>query len=164
MALLKCAECKNEVSDTAKSCPKCGAKVVKPTSRMTIGLVGIVSVMMVMCTYNSASNSPGPAAITKTPEQIAAGNRKEAEFQDVVRGATLLKTAMKNPDSFKLESAVKMSGGAVCYEYRSRNSFNAVVPGFYVSLLGAGSTKPGDWNKYCANKTGTDYSYARRAL
>jgi zinc-ribbon domain len=29
MALIKCVECGEEISDTAKSCPKCGAKVPK---------------------------------------------------------------------------------------------------------------------------------------
>jgi hypothetical protein len=59
---------------------------------------------------------------------------------------------------------VLMNDGVVCYEYRSTNSFNAVVPGFYVSLLGVGSQKTKDWNKYCANKSGTNYSYASHAL
>jgi hypothetical protein len=30
MALIACKECEGEVSTTAKSCPKCGAKVPKP--------------------------------------------------------------------------------------------------------------------------------------
>ncbi len=31
MALIKCVECGNEVSTTAKTCPKCGAKVTVPS-------------------------------------------------------------------------------------------------------------------------------------
>ena len=35
MALKKCPECDNEVSTTAKACPKCGAEMPKPTSTVT---------------------------------------------------------------------------------------------------------------------------------
>lgn len=31
MALIKCKECGNDVSDKAKTCPKCGAKVTRPS-------------------------------------------------------------------------------------------------------------------------------------
>ncbi len=30
MALIKCSECETEVSDQAKTCPKCGAQLRKP--------------------------------------------------------------------------------------------------------------------------------------
>jgi hypothetical protein len=35
MALINCIECKNEISTTALSCPKCGAKVVQPKKTMS---------------------------------------------------------------------------------------------------------------------------------
>jgi DNA-directed RNA polymerase subunit RPC12/RpoP len=44
MALLKCHECGNDVSSESKACPKCGAKVKKPTSlavKMLAVLFGI---------------------------------------------------------------------------------------------------------------------------
>ena len=40
MALVKCHECGNEVSTSAKACPKCGAKVKKKTGVLT-SIVGI---------------------------------------------------------------------------------------------------------------------------
>jgi DNA-directed RNA polymerase subunit RPC12/RpoP len=44
MSLLKCHECSNEVSSEAKACPKCGAKVKKPTSliaKIVLALLGV---------------------------------------------------------------------------------------------------------------------------
>ena len=35
MALVKCPECKKEVSDTAETCPHCGYRLKKPISRPT---------------------------------------------------------------------------------------------------------------------------------
>lgn len=50
MALIKCKECKTEVSTTAKACPKCGAKVPPKTGLFTklvavvigIGALGVI--------------------------------------------------------------------------------------------------------------------------
>jgi len=47
MALIKCKECGNEVSSTAQTCPKCGAKVKKKTGILT-WIVGIVFAMVVI--------------------------------------------------------------------------------------------------------------------
>ncbi len=42
MALIKCKECGNDVSDTAATCPKCGAKVPKKTGIGTWIISGLV--------------------------------------------------------------------------------------------------------------------------
>lgn len=102
--------------------------------------------------------------IQATPEQKATKLKKETEFQRVVLGAILLKTRMKNPDSFKLETATMMKSGFICYEYRATNSFNAVVPGTFVVASKVASQEAKDWNKYCAGQSGTDYTSARQAL
>ena len=45
-------------------------------------------------------------------------------------GAASIKRAMRDPDSFKLTSALIISKtGAVCYEYRARNGFNGMNVG-----------------------------------
>lgn len=52
MALVKCAECQNDVSDKAAACPKCGAPVGKPSlpekpkAKQTVGGVLLGSFMM----------------------------------------------------------------------------------------------------------------------
>lgn len=42
MALIKCKECGNDVSNTAATCPKCGAKVPKKTGMGTWIISGLV--------------------------------------------------------------------------------------------------------------------------
>lgn len=54
MALIKCSECNNEVSDTAKNCPKCGAKIVnkikeekKKKNKSKIIIFGIIVAVLI---------------------------------------------------------------------------------------------------------------------
>ena len=62
MALVKCPECGNEVSDRAVSCPKCGYPLEKKSSQS--------------CEHNSATENNGDAVYAKTdvnniqPEKI----------------------------------------------------------------------------------------------
>lgn len=41
MALIKCKECGNQVSDSAKNCPQCGVKIAGATGCSTMLLVGL---------------------------------------------------------------------------------------------------------------------------
>ena len=55
MALIKCKECLNQVSDKADSCPHCGTKVSKKLGCFTIA--GYLTVgFLVMLYYNGESN------------------------------------------------------------------------------------------------------------
>ena len=162
MALVKCKECGGEVSSEATACQKCGAKPPKGTSTATIVIGGVFALIVGSCVFNETNRAETQA--TKTPEQIAAQAKKEQQFQAVVAGAKWLKKSMKNPTSFELTSAIMMGDEAICYEYRATNSFNAVVPGHRVIAGAVNSDKDKDWNKYCGGKTGTDFTYARRAL
>ena len=55
MALVKCPECGNEISETAKSCPKCGVKKPgdvlkwKNTDPATKTIVTILAVFFIVC-------------------------------------------------------------------------------------------------------------------
>jgi len=104
-----------------------------------------------------------------TPEQIAAKKAKEEADTRVYSANMLalrrLKAAMKNPDSFKLEEALRMPDGSLCLTYRATNSFNAVVPGYaVVNPAGAIVTSnmdgfAGRWNHACAHKAGDEVTY-----
>ena len=134
---------------------------------MVIALSVVASISSIVWMVNAVTPSdsmPVKKAPTQTPEKIAAKEKKEGEFQKVVAGAYILKQGMKNPDSFKLESAAMMADGSICYEYRSTNSFNAVVPGRYVMAPKNSGDSAASWNKYCGGKSGTDYTSARQAL
>src|SRR5262249_4993740 len=71
-----------------------------------------------------AKNEPQPKA-EPTPEQQA----DEARWRRDVLAIRQLRSNMKNPDSFKLEEALRMDDGTLCLTYRATNSFNAIVPG-----------------------------------
>ena len=55
MALIKCSECGNSVSDTAKTCPKCGFKIVseakkekKEKNKNIIGVIISIAVIVII--------------------------------------------------------------------------------------------------------------------
>lgn len=165
MALITCHECKASISDSAKTCPQCGAKAKKPTSKLALFFAGLVLIFIIKGIVSSNDEKPTQAAPQKTAEQLAAEAKREAQFQRVVQGARTIKAAMKNPASFSLESAVLMDDGSVCYEYRGTNSFNAITLEQSVLTTKDNFTKdPKDWNRYCGGKQGTDHSKAKYAM
>jgi hypothetical protein len=96
MALTKCKECGNEVSTTAETCPKCGAKVKKRTGCLTWAVAGFMVLVLIGIISNNLDESEKQevqrqqadvqrkreAAKQKaamTPEQQAAFEKKEVE-------------------------------------------------------------------------------------
>jgi len=75
MALVKCKECGQQVSNKAKTCPQCGAPMPKRTSRVTwmvTVLLGLVFINWLVSEHPTsttpASKQPGASAQTKAPE------------------------------------------------------------------------------------------------
>ena len=160
MALITCHECKKEISDSAKSCPHCGAKPKASTSLFTL-----VAAAVVLAFIAQGACSPSTKTTTApTPEQAAAKAKTEAEFQKVVMVAKWAKEQSKNPNSFELTYGGYTSNGTVCIEFRGTNSFNAVVPGRYIMSDTVSGSTPKLWNQHCANQSITDYSTAKHAL
>lgn len=79
MALIKCDECKKEVSDKAITCPHCGAPVIVPTAVAKSGgtkralqwIVGIVLVLLLIRACAGSTNST-PASGSSTAIKSAA--------------------------------------------------------------------------------------------
>jgi hypothetical protein len=69
MALITCKECKKQVSDSAKTCPSCGAPVPKPTSRLAIFIAGFFGLIVFSTIYRSTTNTP--QAVSAPVTQIA---------------------------------------------------------------------------------------------
>jgi hypothetical protein len=63
MALIKCRECKNEVSTSAKTCPKCGAKVKKPHSVIG-GIFAVIFVVLMIGLISAGGEKPPQSAET----------------------------------------------------------------------------------------------------
>lgn len=63
MAMINCPECGTEMSDTALSCPKCGAVKPKPSSNW-LGWIGgglFVLVLILFMGYQNANSPEGKA-------------------------------------------------------------------------------------------------------
>jgi hypothetical protein len=68
MAMAKCRECGTEVSDTAKTCPKCGVtKPVKKMSVITKGLLGFFGLAFAISIISSKVQGPQPQASGTPP-------------------------------------------------------------------------------------------------
>jgi hypothetical protein len=157
MALIKCTECGQQISDEAKRCPSCGAKVKKPASFLWW-------VLGAMVVYGVVSGAMNPSETP--PQKTEAEKQAEAEASqklglDIAR-TKALKQSTKNPASFELVEAIRMDDLALCITYRGTNSFNAVVTENKVLLK---DWKTGEWNKSCSGKTGADVTKkVQRAL
>lgn len=192
MALVKCGECGGQVSSDAKACPKCGAAPPKGRTSTVLrwAFAGVVLLAIMQCSESQrqrdsakekASEDEAKRIAAMSPEQRkeadeaaarAAAEKviKEAQFQHAVRVATALKASMKNPASFELTSLVRTNDGALCFEYRATNSFNATIPNYAVfppngkPVSGSSNDVAKIWNKHCAEKSGDNMTYVRRAI
>lgn len=65
MAIVKCRECGNEISTTAKSCPKCGAKMPKRTSVITWVIAGVMMLLLFnfFSYINEGAKNPTPKLV-----------------------------------------------------------------------------------------------------
>ncbi len=168
MALIKCKECGNEVSSKAETCPKCGASIsAKPMgcgSLIGVVFLGIIILASLSSIFSSSAPPPG------TPEQAAAKKKEDEAVQRATVGAVALKKAMRDPESFKLESALVINGtDAVCYDYRAKNGFGGMNVGHAVLSADGKRFKTSEmdgfaklWNKECAGKSGTEVAAAIR--
>ena len=71
MAMITCQECKNEISSTAKSCPRCGAKV--PHAKVWPWVVGVPVALFVafMIFFATLANSPEDQAQLQARDAIS---------------------------------------------------------------------------------------------
>lgn len=160
MALIKCKECGNEVSTTAKACPKCGAKVKKPTSTLTWVFVAVLSLGMLnaVMTETPATQAEKAALASETPEQKSAREKAEAEKKEkesrqyIVAASTAkaIKSAMREPASLVFDS-LRISDDAktLCAEYRARNGFGGMSIEHVVVAGGKTLQTAKAWNKHC---------------
>lgn len=159
MALTTCKECGGQVSTEAKACPKCGAD----RSPTKYGCGTLIFLFIMAAILISAFKPDPPPKPPETPAQKAAREKADAAVNRAAIGARMLKKAMRNPDSFKLESALVMDDGAVCYTYRAQNGFGGMTRG-HAALAADGKRFLNDnmdgftrlWNRVCADKSGIE--------
>lgn len=149
MSLTKCQECGNEVSTKAKTCPKCGAKVKKPSGfgrKLLLGFVGLVVIVAII------------KPITETPEQAAARqadlDKQVARMASARKVADAIKSALKNPSSAQWHRVlVNDTGNVVCVDYSAQNGFGGMNRNTIAAVDGRISEKANVWNKHCANSS-----------
>ncbi|HEY5582563.1 MAG TPA: zinc ribbon domain-containing protein [Rhodoferax sp.] len=103
--------------------------------------------------------------VQKDKQDAVEKAQKDKESQTLalaLMGAKTLKQSSKDPQTFEFTSIVTQPNSTVCYEYRAKNSFNAMLAGAAVLSKGKllvherdGSFVP-VWNKNCTPAGGTE--------
>ena len=176
MAPTICKECGNIVNPTAKACPHCGARAKSGGHARTIILVALVIVSV--ASWYMFRRTQAPDTIVRI-EGTSGDNKQDAPVlnkmaqdemiqnepvQRAAEGVRILRKTMHNPDNFKLDRAVVMSGtGTVCYQFRTGDAQGGMVRGQAVFSGDAESPYTNEmhgfsrlWNMECAGKNGTD--------
>jgi hypothetical protein len=172
MALINCHECGKPVSTESKKCPACGAAVrlpKKPTSKIALVVAVFIGFGVVVATLNRTTDTstPSKAAVVLTPAQVAQEKAKKdtssLTLGLALAGAKTLKRSSKDPQTFEFTEIVTHPNSTVCFEYRAKNSFNAMLQGNAVLANGkllvresAGNAFVAAWNKNCTPADGED--------
>jgi hypothetical protein len=158
MALTKCHECGREISSESKTCPLCGAKAKKPTGMA----VKILAVLFAIGLFGMIIRGSEETADQPSSPQDPL---KEMRYEKTAIAAKTLKNAMRNPDSFQVESILASDdAGIVCVRYRSQNGFGGMNREYVVYRNGKPSQNREVWNKYCTDMPLNDMTYVRTAL
>lgn len=123
MAIIKCKECGNEISDKAEKCPSCGAPTSTKLGCLSLSFIAIFAFMVIGYAVQYSSPPPPP----KTEEQI----RKESIHQhfDALNGShfeltKLVKKSLNDPDSYDHDKTTYIDKGdrlTITTTFRARN-------------------------------------------
>lgn len=107
MALVKCGECKTEMSDKAEKCPKCGAPAKKKTSLLTWLVVGIFGLGIIGAI--SGNNSSTSSTETTTDSTVDATASTPAPEKVAVEPDTPKWSYTNNPDAVSGKDSIEAS-------------------------------------------------------
>jgi hypothetical protein len=128
-------------------------------------ILTIFGAICLIAVIGAALNQPTTSASPpKTAEEKKTEEENNAALAMAAVGAESIRKAMRDPDSFKLNSVLIIDKTrAVCCEYRARNGFNGLNVGHAVlSTKGKLVTDEMDgfrplWNRECAHKEGHEW-------
>jgi hypothetical protein len=166
---MHCSGCGQQIATADKFCNGCGRPIavvpIEVKKKKTHPLVALLAVVLFLIVLGAIIGGVMRGTVTDSPSAVSAADKAEDDrrFARASVGALMLKKAARNPDSFKLSSALVISStGTVCYEYHAQNGFGGFNKGFAV-LTPEGKFKSDEmdgfhalWNKECAHKTGTE--------
>lgn len=107
MALIVCKECENKVSNKAKTCPNCGAKVPKKTSLFT----WLVLLFIVLVVYGAAKAPSKP----HNQVQLASSNANSEKANSPAQAEATVKTPPPKPAWETSVSKDEMTGKFSAY-------------------------------------------------
>ena len=99
------------------------------SSKILVGFGGMIFagiLMIAVAPKKARVTAPAPPAADESKN--AAQLEKEQLYRNSTAGAFVLRRSMKDPSSFELVSAKDRGEGIVCYQYKARNSFGALLP------------------------------------
>lgn len=141
MALTKCAECSQEISDKADKCPSCGAPAEKKSEGMGMGASMLLGVLVMVGVFLLLG------ALTRNDETPNQGMTDVSDVErklSAARGACLivLNEQLHDPDSAKLERTSRWYteqrlDGTVRVQPtgRAKNSFGAYINGTWDCIV-----------------------------
>ncbi|MCA3000284.1 MAG: hypothetical protein ING75_16980 [Rhodocyclaceae bacterium] len=135
----------------------------------SIFAVGVVTALVGQT--DRASAPPPPPPPQKTQAEIEKEKKRTALIQMAAVGALSLKNSAKDPATFDITKVHLPEDGAVCYEYRAKNSFGAILPGQAIltpksKLLvkeADGNTFVNAWNSSCTKRGENLTEFIRRS-
>jgi hypothetical protein len=160
---MHCSNCGRLLATGHKFCAGCGRPIAilpvkkKKTHPLVVFLVVVLFVGVLGEIIDAVTRS-----VDTDPSSRAAEAENGERTARAAKGAVMLRSAMRNSDSFQLASALFMSTGTVCYTYRAQNGFGGLDVGHAV-LTSTGLIKTGEsdgfptlWNQKCAKKMGQE--------
>ena len=144
MAMVNCRECSAEVSDRAKTCPRCGVKSPKPKGRAAPAWAIVLGVFVALAGIGQAIQRPSQpnAANATTPVPASAATAEQAaearRTSMLISCHDAVRDHLQDPEGAELPSLMLGQdeyhfglgkGGRtviVTFDFRARNGFNAL--------------------------------------
>ena len=152
---IDCSACNAIVQQGSKFCPGCGLQLTAqaaPVVERVLAplfpwwgwvLVAFVVVIGIVIAVNSDNPAQQAQRASQQASDAAAQKAQTARLTLAANGAAALRDRMRDPDSFKVTSALVLSDDTVCYEYRSRNGFGGMNDGYAVLIKSLLASQPG---------------------
>lgn len=101
----------------------------------------------------------------KAERNSLATSDQEAVFRRVVAAMTVVKRALRDPDSVVWEdSLARRDGTVICLQYRARNGFSGYVRERIIFTADGNYDTLQAWRRHCSGVDMKDFSHARYAL
>jgi len=129
MALVKCGECGEQISDKAAACPKCGAPATKPKAppAKTSGCAMVVLASILALAFGSILTTMSGSG-QKSTAAPSANDQRNKEEAWIDAGKDSVRAKLKDGGSAEFRNVFFSQKGGVpvsCGEVNSKNSFGA---------------------------------------